>query len=105
MPQDLDRAAAAAGAQTLVERESARIGVSLGREPDAPPSPWDSGDAFQLSGERRLALPVVAEGKAVVAQAVYGPAGATVTIDGIAPAAGAVAVDAGDAVYLSLIHI
>ena len=35
-----------------------------------------------------------------MAQVVYGPAGATVTIDGIAPAADAVAVDAGDAVYV-----
>jgi 3-methylcrotonyl-CoA carboxylase alpha subunit len=100
VPQDLDRAAAAAGAQTLVERESARIGQSLAPEPDAPPSPWDSGDAFQFSGARRLALPVLAEGKAVVAQVVSGSAGATVTIDGIAPAADAVAVDAGDAVYV-----
>jgi 3-methylcrotonyl-CoA carboxylase alpha subunit len=100
VPQDLDRAAAAAGAQKLMERESARIGLSLGREPDASPSPWDSGDAFQLSGARRLALPVLAEGKAVVAQVVYGPAGATVTIEGIAPAADAVAVDAGDAVFV-----
>jgi 3-methylcrotonyl-CoA carboxylase alpha subunit len=100
VPQDLDRAAAAAGALTLVERESARIGLSLGRELDAPPSPWDSGDAFQLSGARRLALPVLAEGKAVVAQVVYGLAGATVTIEGIAPAADAVAVDAGDAVFV-----
>lgn len=100
VPQDLDRAAAAAGAQMLVERESARIGQSLAPEPDAPPSPWDSGDAFQFSGARRLALPVLAEGKAVVAQVVYGSAGATVTIDGIAPAADAVAVDAGDAVYV-----
>ena len=100
VPQDLDRAAAAAGAQMLVERESARIGQSLAPEPDAPPSPWDSGDAFQFSGARRLALPVLAEGKAVVAQVVSGSAGATVTIDGIAPAADAVAVDAGDAVYV-----
>jgi 3-methylcrotonyl-CoA carboxylase alpha subunit len=45
-------------------------------------------------------LPVLAEGKAVVAQVVYGPAGATVTIEGIAPAADAVAVDAGDAVFV-----
>ena len=57
----------------LVERESARIGASLAREPDEPPSPWDSGDAFQLSGARRLALPILADGESVVAQVVYGP--------------------------------
>ena len=44
------------------------------REPDEPPSPWDGGDAFQLSGARRLALPILAEGESVVAQVVYGPA-------------------------------
>ncbi|HEY1472537.1 MAG TPA: biotin carboxylase N-terminal domain-containing protein [Pseudolabrys sp.] len=100
VPQALDRAAAAAGAQKLLECESARIGASLAREPDEPPSPWDSGDAFQLSGARRLALPILAEGKSVVAQIEYGSAGATVAIDGIAPANDAVAIAAGEAVYV-----
>ena len=99
-PQGLDRAAAALGAWRLVERESARIGASVARELDEPLSPWDSGDAFQLSGARRLALPTLAEGENVVAQIVYGPGGAIVAIDGIAPATDAVAVDAGDAVYV-----
>ncbi len=99
-PQGLDRAAAALGAHKLVERESARIGLSIAREPDQPASPWDSGDAFQLSDARRLALPILAEGESVVAQVVYGPGGATVAIDGIAPASDAVAVAAGDAVYV-----
>jgi 3-methylcrotonyl-CoA carboxylase alpha subunit len=36
----------------------------------------------------------------VVAQVEYGPSGVTVAIDGTAPAADAVAVDAGDAVYV-----
>jgi len=100
IPQGLDRAAAALGAQKLVERESVRIGASLAREPDAPASPWDSGDAFQLSGARRLALPILAESESVVAQITYGSSGATVAVDGIAPAADAVAVDAGEAVYV-----
>jgi 3-methylcrotonyl-CoA carboxylase alpha subunit len=99
-PQGLDRAAAALGARKLVERESARIGLSIAREPDQPASPWDSGDAFQLSDARRLALPILAEGESVVAQVVYGPGGAMVAIDGIAPASDAVAVAAGDAVYV-----
>jgi 3-methylcrotonyl-CoA carboxylase alpha subunit len=99
-PQGLDRAAAALGAQRLVERESARIGASFAREPDEPPSPWDSGDAFQLSGARRLGVPILADGESVVAQVVYGPGGAKVAIDGIAPATDAVAIDAGDAVYV-----
>jgi 3-methylcrotonyl-CoA carboxylase alpha subunit len=70
------------------------------REPDALASPWDSGDAFQLAGERRLLLPILAEGESVVAHVLYGPSGASVAIDGIAPATDAVAVTAGEAVYV-----
>jgi 3-methylcrotonyl-CoA carboxylase alpha subunit len=83
-----------------VERESARIAAVFEREPDAPASPWDSGDAFQLSGARHLALPILTEGESIVAQVAYGPGGALVAIDGIAPASDAVALDAGDAVYV-----
>jgi 3-methylcrotonyl-CoA carboxylase alpha subunit len=100
VPQGLDRAAAALGTQKLVERESARIAAVFEREPDAPASPWDSGDAFQLSGARHLALPILTEGESIVAQVAYGPGGALVAIDGIAPASDAVAVDSGDAIYV-----
>ncbi len=98
VPQGLDRAAAALGAQTLVERERARIDAA--REPDEPPSPWDGGDAFQLSGARRLALPILADGESVVAQIAYGPRRPQVTVDGVAPAADAAAIATGDAVYV-----
>jgi 3-methylcrotonyl-CoA carboxylase alpha subunit len=100
VPQDLDRAAAALGTHKLVERESARIAAVFEREPDAPASPWDSGDAFQLSSARRLALPILVEAESIVAQVAYGPGGALVAIDGIAPASDAVVLDAGDAVYV-----
>ncbi|HZL40534.1 MAG TPA: biotin carboxylase N-terminal domain-containing protein [Pseudolabrys sp.] len=100
VPQGLDRAAAALGARTLVERERARICAAAVRDPDEPASPWDSADAFQLAGARKLALPVLVEGETVVVQVAYGPDGATVAIDGIAPAADAVAVAAGEAVYV-----
>ncbi len=93
-PQGLDRAAAAAGALELLAQERARLAAL--REPDAPPSPWDSEDAFQLAGERRLALPILADGANLVAQV----AGGAVTIDGTAPANDAVAVAAGTAVYV-----
>ncbi len=99
-PQGLDRAAAALGAQTLVERESARMAGSVVREPDEPASPWDSTDAFQLSGARKLALPILAEGESVVVQVSYGPKGAMVAIDGIASARDAMAIDAGDTIYV-----
>jgi 3-methylcrotonyl-CoA carboxylase alpha subunit len=98
--QDLDRAAAAAGVQALVARERARIGAAVVRETDEPSSPWDSGDAFQLSPARKLALPILADGENATAEVTYGSAGATVTIDGIAPAADALAIASGDAVYV-----
>jgi 3-methylcrotonyl-CoA carboxylase alpha subunit len=97
-PQGLDRAAAALGAQTLIERERARIAATCER--DEPSSPWDGVDAFQLSGARKLALPILAEGESVVAQVVYGPRGPEVTVDGTAPAVDAMTVVAGDAVYV-----
>jgi 3-methylcrotonyl-CoA carboxylase alpha subunit len=100
VPQGLDRAAAALGAMKLVERESARIGLSIAREPDEPASPWDSGDGFQLAGTRQLALPILAEGESLVVQVAYGPGGAAVAVDGTAPATDAVAVAAGNAVYV-----
>ncbi len=100
MPLGLDRAAVALGAGALVERERARIGDAIMREADEPSSPWDSADAFQLAGARKLALPVLAEGETVVAQVAYGPGGATIAIDGVAPATDAETVTAGDAVYV-----
>ncbi len=101
VPQGLDRAAAALGAKKLVDRENARIGSAVAREPDEPASPWDSGDGFQLSGARRLSVPILAEGESVVAEVVYGPGGAVVSVDGTAPATAAAAVvAAGDAVYV-----
>ncbi|HEX5213805.1 MAG TPA: biotin/lipoyl-containing protein, partial [Pseudolabrys sp.] len=96
--QGLDRAAAALGVQMLLARESARIDAA--REREEPASPWDSADAFQLSGARRMALPILAEGESRVADVVYGPHGARVTIEGIAPAANAAAVAASDAIYV-----
>jgi 3-methylcrotonyl-CoA carboxylase alpha subunit len=92
-PQGLDRAAAAIGARELIERERARLGAS-------GQSPWDVADAFQLSGARRLALPVIADGEAVVAEVDYGAGGATVTVEGAGAAGDAVAVAQPDAIYV-----
>jgi 3-methylcrotonyl-CoA carboxylase alpha subunit len=100
VPQGLDRAAVAAGAQKLVERERARIDTAFEREPDAPASPWDAGDAFQLAGARRLALLLLAEGESVVADVRYGANGPVVAIDGVAPATDALAIAVGEAVYV-----
>ncbi len=83
-PQPLDLGAVARGAGVLLLDEHKRL--EQARDPDAPPSPWDSDDGFQLSGERRLAVPVVAEGKNLVAQVRHGGQGFSVTVDGVAVA-------------------
>ncbi len=66
-PHQLDRAAVALGAQELLAQEQARLNEGEERGVDEPVSPrnspWDAADAFQLSGARRLALPITAEGE------------------------------------------
>jgi 3-methylcrotonyl-CoA carboxylase alpha subunit len=99
-PRELDRAAAALGAQKLLAQENERIAASQAAEPDDIPSPWEAADAFQLSSERTLALQVVAEGKIVTAQVAYGRAGPIVSIDGQTPAGDALAVADGNSVYV-----
>ncbi len=99
-PQGLDRAAAALGAQSLLAQEGLRIAAPSERELDRPASPWDAADGFQMAGARRLALPVLADGEAIVAEVFYGPNGPAVTIGGIAPASDAVAVASADGVYV-----
>jgi len=99
-PQPLDHAAVALGARKLVERERSRTAAAIEREPDQPLSPWDAGDAFQLSGSRCLSVPIIAEGEALVARVAYEAGGASVTVDNAIPAADAVAVAAGEAVYV-----
>ncbi|MCF8478700.1 MAG: ATP-grasp domain-containing protein [Pseudolabrys sp.] len=104
VPRELDRAAAALGARDLLMRERARIAALNERAPDTPVpayrSPWDADDAFQLSGARRLHIPILAEGENLTAFSVQQNGGVTLTVDGIAPAAGAVAVATDDAVFV-----
>jgi 3-methylcrotonyl-CoA carboxylase alpha subunit len=99
-PQGLDRAAAAAGAARLIAQDRARIARNLDREPDTPASPWDADDAFQLSGRRNLAIPIVVDGEPVQAELASGPGGPTVVVDGTPAALDAAAFDAPDGVYV-----
>ncbi len=98
-PQGLDRAAAALGALKLVEKEQARV-ISGEREPDEPGSPWDAADAFQFSGARRLAIPILVEGETVVAEVTYSSQGTAVSIEGCPPAQDAVAVLDNNAAFV-----
>ena len=93
VPQGLDRAAAAAGARALVAREQMRNAGDGA-------SPWDVADGFQLSGARRLALPVIADGEAVVVEVEYGVDGVRVSVEGEAPASDAAVIAAPEAIYV-----
>ncbi|HEX3709477.1 MAG TPA: acetyl/propionyl/methylcrotonyl-CoA carboxylase subunit alpha [Pseudolabrys sp.] len=99
-PQGLDRAAAALGAENLLAREHKRIAATIERAPDEPASPWDAADGFQLSGVRRLELPILANSESAVAELTFGSRGAVVAVDGVKPADDAFALVAADAVYV-----
>ncbi len=96
--QPLDKAAVARAAQELIARERTRLAAA--RAPDAPPSPWDADDGFQFSGSRTLKLPLIADGETVTADIAYGPQGTSIAVGGEKPAADAVALSAGEAVYV-----
>ncbi len=103
-PQGLDKAAAALGARELLTRERCRISDQIERDADAArsphTSPWDADDGFQLSGPRRQIVPILADGEKATAQVIQEARTTTVTIDGVAAAADAVAVATSDAVYV-----
>jgi 3-methylcrotonyl-CoA carboxylase alpha subunit len=94
------RAAAAFGAEVLLAAESMRIERGLDRTPDAPVSPWDATDGFQLTGQRVTALPLLIDGEPAEARVTYGPGRRAVAVDGAPPALDATAIEAPDAVYV-----
>jgi 3-methylcrotonyl-CoA carboxylase alpha subunit len=97
-PRGVDRAAAALGAQKLLAHEQARVLERV--DPDEAASPWDAADAFQLSGARRLSLPLFVEGEAVLADVSYGAQGYTLSVEGSSPANDAVAIADHGTVYV-----
>jgi 3-methylcrotonyl-CoA carboxylase alpha subunit len=97
-----DHAAAAFGAAKLWARETARIAQNLDRAPDAPASPWDATDGFQLAGVRVTALPLLVDGEPINAHVTYDGHRPVVTVDGVAAALDATAIEAADAIYVLL---
>jgi 3-methylcrotonyl-CoA carboxylase alpha subunit len=95
----LDRAAAALGAARLLTQDMARI-ASLARLPDAPASPWDASDGFQLGGRRLFRLPILVDGKRLEAEVDFAAGGPAVAVDGVAAALDAVAIATPDAIYV-----
>jgi 3-methylcrotonyl-CoA carboxylase alpha subunit len=95
------RAAAAFGAMQILSRVTERIGqIIMDRTPDVPASPWDATDGFQLSGPRAISLPLMVDGEPMQAHVSYGAANPVVTVDGIAAALDAIAIEAADGIYV-----
>ena len=99
VPQGLDRAAAARGAERLLAND-AREGAA--QESGGPPedSPWAARDGFQLGGKRLIAVPVTVDGEDAEATLTFGKDGIRVSVDGAAPAADARAFAAAEDVYV-----
>jgi len=97
-PRQRDGAAAAAGAARLLAREAAQSASA--HDHDAPVSPWDVNDAFQLSGPRRTSFAILVDGVNASAEVTYAEGRPQVAVDGVAAAADLLAVDAPDAVYV-----
>lgn len=100
VPKGIDPAAVALGAQTVLAQQRDRLAALPVRDPEQPASPWDEDDAFQLSGQRQLALPILADDQAAVAEATYDSRGCEVLVAGHAPARDAVVVADGDTIYI-----
>jgi 3-methylcrotonyl-CoA carboxylase alpha subunit len=100
VPQGLDCGAAAFGAQRLLARDQL---PALDRSDDTSgeiQSPWDVADAFQISGTRRLTLPIIADGELAAAEVVYTAKGTELSVGGVEPATDAVAVADSDVVFV-----
>jgi 3-methylcrotonyl-CoA carboxylase alpha subunit len=99
-PHGFDPAAAAFGAAHILRRETARIAQTLDRDDNAPVSPWDASDGFQLTGERLLEVHLSVDGEVARAAVKFRAGGVTVTVDGVPPALDARAVEAADGVHV-----
>jgi 3-methylcrotonyl-CoA carboxylase alpha subunit len=95
-----EAAAAAFGVAEMLARDIARIGRSLERAPDAPASPWDATDGFQLSGARAIRLPIQVDGGPAEAHVKYAATGPVVAVDGVPATLDATAIEAADAIYV-----
>jgi 3-methylcrotonyl-CoA carboxylase alpha subunit len=98
VPHGIDRAAAACGVARIMAREAERIAAL--KAPDAPDSPWDAIDAFQLSGPRTIAMPIRVDGERALARIAYAGDRVHISVDGVQAAADFIAMDGPGAVYV-----
>jgi 3-methylcrotonyl-CoA carboxylase alpha subunit len=94
-----DGAAAAYGAARLLAQDTGRIAQAIGRDADAPLSPWDATDGFQLSGPRTVTLPLLVDGEPAEAVVSYGANDLAIAVGGEEPARDATAIEV-DAIYV-----
>jgi 3-methylcrotonyl-CoA carboxylase alpha subunit len=99
VPQGLDRGAAAFGAQWLLAQDHPASDPPEDTTEETQ-SPWDVADAFQMSGTRRLTLPILADGESAIAEAVYTAKGPELSVEGVGPAPDAVAIADSNAVFV-----
>ena len=91
----IDKAAAACGAERLIARLRPQPS-----DPDAPPSPWDIADGFQLSGVRTTTFPIVVNGEPGVALVDFTKGRWRVTVEGAAPDPDATVIETPQTVYV-----
>jgi 3-methylcrotonyl-CoA carboxylase alpha subunit len=97
-PHAPDHAAAAAGiAHLLAAKAAEEAAVERAAELD---SPWAASDGFQLSGARRVVIPVLVDGQAAEAAVSYGKDGASVTVGVAEPASDARVFATADEAYI-----
>ncbi len=92
----IDAAAAARGAAHLIAHASPVAAA----EPDAPPSPWDVADGFQLSGPRVTTIPIVVNSEPNAAKLDFSDGRCRVTVEGAEPDPSAMLIEADDAVFV-----
>jgi 3-methylcrotonyl-CoA carboxylase alpha subunit len=98
VPHEPDHAAAAMGVAHLLDGKDADKPVS--ESPAEPYSPWAARDGFQLSGARRVVVPILVDGQGAEAAVSYGKDGIGALVGGAAPAADARVFVAGDEAYI-----
>jgi 3-methylcrotonyl-CoA carboxylase alpha subunit len=100
VPRGRDRAAAAFGVARLLARKGTGVGPQSDEASPEENSPWTARDGFQLGGQRSLTLPILVDAESAEATVTYGKDGATVEIDGTAPATDARAFEAAEEVFV-----
>jgi 3-methylcrotonyl-CoA carboxylase alpha subunit len=101
VPHEPDHAAAALGVAHLLDGEDGAKAEKATPESTAEPySPWAARDGFQLSGARRVVVPILVDGQDAEAAVSYRKDGMGVLVGGATPAADARVFVTGDEAYI-----